>query len=111
MSRRRRRLLLGVAALGALALGVVLLSPLRNGGHRRQDQASGGQPGRPAIGLGRVATLPSAPSTLASSAKLTAPEGIIEVPGRHRLGSVITFQVPIRNDGSETLVIDKVDPK
>ena len=110
-SSQRRRVVLTVAALSVVAGGVAVLLSAWSRTQPGQGQVSAGQPGRPAIEVGWVATLPPPPPTLVPSVKLSAPSGVVDVPGRHRLGSVVTFELPIRNDGSETLAFDKIEPK
>ena len=60
------------------------------------------------IDVGRIGTLPS-DSAAVKGPKLTVPALPIDVPGVFPLESVAKFQIPIRNVGTESVNIDKLD--
>ena len=85
-----------------LALGEVVAALAGCGGHA---QPASGQK----VYAGELGVL-KAPLRGYRAPHLTLPDGAVTVLGRFPLNSIVSFNVPIRNDGSRTLVIRKVDP-
>lgn len=64
----------------------------------------------PTIQAGTLGQLP--PPARQSGPRLTLPhpsKGLLQVPGSYPFGSQVRFQVPIRNDGDQSIRIDRLD--
>ena len=59
--------------------------------------------------VGEIGVLPT-PSAAGPGPTLVLPGGPLHVTGRFTLGSLVKFNVPIRNDGTRALDIRKIDP-
>jgi len=61
------------------------------------------------IHVGEIGGLP-APVRIRSGPVLVLPRTAIAVPGRFPLGSVVDFNLPVRNDGTRPLRIAALEP-
>ena len=61
------------------------------------------------IYAGEVGALPAPTRAAPGRAKLVLPRALT-VPGRFPLNSIVAFNVPIRNDGTRPLRIERLDP-
>ena len=59
--------------------------------------------------VGEIGVLP-APSAARTGPTLVLPSGPLHLTGRYALGSLVKFNVPIRNDGTRALDIRTIDP-
>ena len=93
-----------LAASATLVLGV----GCGGGSQRRPAEAASKANGR-SIYVGEVGVLP-APLRTFGGPRLRLPANALTVPGRYPLDSIVRFNVPIRNDGRDPLLIKKIDP-
>ena len=99
---RRVLLLLFAAALGAAA-ATFLTSQSQP---TRTVTVGSGKTGE--VYVGEVGVL-RPPGRLANRPKLVLPRSSLKLPGRYPLGSTVSFNVPIRNDGKRDLRITKLE--
>lgn len=60
--------------------------------------------------VGEVGVLPAPTRATNGRPRLVVPLDALTVPGRFPLSSVVSFNVPIRNDGTRPLRIERLDP-
>lgn len=61
------------------------------------------------LSAGEIGRLPPA-TTSTPAPQLTLPTPALTVPGRYPLHALVTFRVPVRNDGGRPLRITRIDP-
>lgn len=66
-------------------------------------------PSSKVVYVGEIGVLPT-PQAARPGPALVLPRGPLQVPGTFALGSLVKFNVPLRNDGTRTLDIRKIDP-
>ena len=93
-----------------LAVWLVMVAAVSLAACRSEKVAeSGGSPPAPTIEIGQVSELP-ADGQASAGVSLVVPEGLLRIPGSYPLGSVVGFQVPIRNEGPEPIEIRRLEP-
>ena len=97
-------------AIVALAIGFVVGLVVAGGGDSGPPTATVplGTAEKPQY-VGEVGVLPP-PTKVYRGSHLVNTRGLINVPGTYPLSDVVSFNVPIRNDGSRALVIKKLVP-
>ena len=99
---RFRPPLLIMLALGALAAGACTANP-------GSGTAVPASPSANIIEIGTIGELP--PRVHATGPRLTyPPPSSLRIAQSFPLGSIVKFQIPLRNDGDAPLIIDKVEP-
>ena len=66
-------------------------------------------PASKVVYVGEIGVLPT-PSAARPGPTLVLPPGPAHLTGSFALGSLVKFNVPIRNDGTRALAIRKIDP-
>ena len=93
-------------AVPFVVLAAVLLAGCTSGADARSPAP---QPTRSTIDVGQVGELPQ-PAQAGEAVNLVVPRGMLEIFGSFPLGSIVGFQVPVRNDGSEPIEIRQLEP-
>jgi hypothetical protein len=97
------------AAVLTGALTAALAAGCGGGGPGTPDRRSG--PFRPTdkVDVGQLGALPPSQAPRAGP-RLVLPAPALTVPGRFPLNRLVVFRVPLRNDGTRALRIEKIDP-
>ena len=66
-------------------------------------------PPAPTIEIGQVGELPAG-DRVSGGVSLVVPDRLVKVPGSYPLGSVVGFQIPVRNDGPDPIEIRRLEP-
>jgi hypothetical protein len=110
-ARRRRSGLLALAVLAVtLAAGCTSDGRPQPGSATATGQPASVSPAPRVLQVGQIGTLPPSPQAPARGPRLVVPAGLVPVPGRFPLGTLIRFQLPVRNDGDAELIIDRLAP-
>ena len=89
----------------ALVIGVPALAVGGCGGAKHPPKP----PPSKVVYVGEIGVLPT-PRTALPGPTLVLPRGPLHVTGSFVLGSLVKFNVPVRNDGTRALDIRKIDP-
>ena len=86
-----------------------LIAALVVGGCGGGDKHPPKPPSSKVVYVGEIGVLPT-PSAARPGPTLVLPQGPLHLAGRFALGSLVKFNVPVRNDGTRALDIRKIDP-
>jgi hypothetical protein len=80
------------------------------GPHSNTANTAAGSAEAPKVYAGEVGVLPAPSRATKRRPRLVVPLDALSVPGRFPLSSIVSFNVPIRNDGTRPLRIQRLDP-